>query len=155
MEKENDIKAKCIVKLCEMYPLYRKAICDFFEKEEFRFTKTQQMIVMTLWLYKSMSLTQLASQISTSNEQATRAVGQLVKGGYVTKTRNEKNRRVADIKLTEKTEQIIVQTQEKIVKKVPKGLDQFNEEDARELYDSLAKVEEILMRYQKKYLAGE
>ena len=154
-KKNDDIQAECFVKLCELYPVYRRVICKLFDAKEFKFTKTQQMIVMTLWLYKKTSLSQLATLISTSNEQATRAVGQLVKKGFVTRERNEENRRLAEIQLTPKAEEAIMESQSRVRERFPKSLKCFSDEDAAELYENLSKVGEILMKAERELLAVE
>ena len=154
-KKGDDIQAECFVKLFELYPIYRRVICKLFDAKEFRFTKTQQMIIMTLWLYKKTSLSQLATLISTSNEQATRAVGQLVKMGYVTRERNEENRRLAEIQLTPKAEEAVMESQKMVRERFPNSLAHFSDKDAAELYDSLSRTGEILMKAERELLAVE
>jgi len=145
--EKKDYRNESVLKLCELYPLYRKFICDLYTKDDFKLTKTQQMIVMSLWIHKSMSLTHLAAQISTSNEQATRAVGQLVKMGCVTRARNEINRRAIDIQLTDKAVEMIEETQKKALERIPETLRSMSDEDAKALAESLDKVGDILIRY--------
>ena len=142
-KKGDDIQAECFVKLCEMYPIYRRVICKLFDAKEFRFTKTQQMIIMTLWLYKKTSLSQLATLISTSNEQATRAVGQLVKMGVVTRNKNENNRRTIDISLTDEGKKAVKEAQTMLIDRMPESLQKLSESDARTVLECIEKVGSI------------
>ena len=144
--KGEKTKEKCLIKVCELYPVYRKLICSIFDKKEYKFTKTQQLIVMTLWLYKTLSLSELSEKICTSNEQATRAVGQLVKQGCVTRTKNESNRRSIEISLTQKAIDAILEAQSKAAERIPESLDRISEEDAATILDCLNKIGDIVIK---------
>ena len=125
--------------------MYRRNICGLFDRDEFRFTKTQQLILMTLWLHKKLSLTELSEQICTSNEHATRAVGQLVKSGFVNRVKNQTNRRSIDISLTQKGIDMINGAHATAAQRIPQRLSELSDEDAKTLVDCLEKIGEILI----------
>jgi DNA-binding MarR family transcriptional regulator len=125
--------------------VYRRNICGLFDRDEFKFTKTQQLILMTLWLHKKLSLTELSEQICTSNEQATRAVGQLVKSGFVNRVKNQTNRRSIEISLTQKGIDLIKDAQATAAKRIPQRFNELSDEDAKTLVDCLEKIGEILI----------
>ncbi|MBQ8119732.1 MAG: MarR family transcriptional regulator [Ruminococcus sp.] len=125
--------------------MYRRTICGLFDKNEFKFTKTQQLILMVLWLRKTLSLTELSEQICTSNEQATRAVGQLVKGGFVNRVKNKTNRRSIEISLTDSAVEMIKATQATAAKRIPEKFESLNEQDAKTLVECLDKIGKILI----------
>ncbi|MBP1538149.1 MAG: MarR family transcriptional regulator [Ruminococcus sp.] len=125
--------------------MYRRNICGLFDRDEFKFTKTQQLILMTLWLHKKLSLTELSEQICTSNEQATRAVGQLVKSGFVNRVKNQTNRRSIDISLTQKGIDMINGAHATAAQRIPQRLSELSDEDAKTLVDCLEKIGEILI----------
>ncbi|MBQ1903910.1 MAG: MarR family transcriptional regulator [Ruminococcus sp.] len=125
--------------------MYRRNICGLFDRDEFKFTKTQQLILMTLWLHKKLSLTELSEQICTSNEQATRAVGQLVKSGFVNRVKNQTNRRSIEISLTQKGIDLIKDAQATAAKRIPQRFNELSDEDAKTLVDCLEKIGEILI----------
>lgn len=100
---------------------------------------------MTLWLHKKLSLTELSEQICTSNEQATRAVGQLVKSGFVNRVKNQTNRRSIEISLTQKGIHLIKGAQATAAKRIPQRLSELSDEDAKTLVDCLEKIGEILI----------
>ncbi|MBQ3936759.1 MAG: MarR family transcriptional regulator [Ruminococcus sp.] len=125
--------------------MYRRNICGLFDRDEFKFTKTQQLILMTLWLHKKLSLTELSEQICTSNEQATRAVGQLVKSGFVNRVKNQTNRRSIDISLTQKGIDMINGAHATAAQRIPQRLSELSDEDAKTVVDCLEKIGEILI----------
>lgn len=125
--------------------MYRRNICGLFDRDEFKVTKTQQLILMTLWLHKKLSLTELSEQICTSNEQATRAVGQLVKSGFVNRVKNQTNRRSIEISLTQKGIDLIKDAQATAAKRIPQRFNELSDEDAKTLVDCLEKIGEILI----------
>jgi len=125
--------------------VYRRNICGLFDRDEFKFTKTQQLILMTLWLHKKLSLTELSEQICTSNEQATRAVGQLVKSGFVNRVKNQTNRRSIEISLTQKGIDMINGAHATAAQRIPQRLSELSDEDAKTLVDCLEKIGEILI----------
>lgn len=125
--------------------MYRRTICGLFDKNEFKFTKTQQLILMVLWLRKTLSLTELSEQICTSNEQATRDVGQLVKGGFVNRVKNKTNRRSIEISLTDSAVEMIKATQATAAKRIPEKFESLNEQDAKMLVECLDKIGKILI----------
>ena len=85
----------------ELYPRGRKLIYKAFDKLEDDLTRTQQIILLALAVKDNLSMSQLAGKICTSNEQATRAVTQLVDKGLVNRMQNKTNRRVVNISLTQ------------------------------------------------------
>lgn len=125
--------------------MYRRNICGLFDRDEFKFTKTQQLILMTLWLHKKLSLTELSEQICTSNEQATRAVGQLVKSGFVNRVKNQTNRRSIDISLTQKGIDMINGAHATAAQRIPQRLSELSDDDAKTLVECLEKIGEILI----------
>ena len=132
--------------MCEIYPVYRSMLCGLFDKKEFKFTKTQQLIIMTLWLSGTLSLNELSKKICTSNEQATRAVGQLVKKGIVSRVKNENNRREIEIRLTQAGIDDIKEAQNKIIQRMPKGMEALDDKDAKTICECIDKIGEIIMR---------
>lgn len=100
---------------------------------------------MTLWLHKKLSLTELSEQICTSNEQATRAVGQLVKSGFVNRVKNQTNRRSIEISLTQKGIDMINDAHATAAQRIPQRLSELSDDDAKTLVECLEKIGEILI----------
>lgn len=87
--------------LISVYPIFRAAIFKAFDSHAKKLTRTQQIILLTMLKKETFSMSGLARSISTSNEQATRAITQLVESGMVLREKNKINRRVINISLTD------------------------------------------------------
>lgn len=84
----DNVRRECIMSMYEIYPLSRKLVFDTFDKKKYDITRTQQIIMLSLCIEGTLTMSQLASKINTSNEQATRAVAQLVDKGFVIRMQN-------------------------------------------------------------------
>ena len=80
MERKERIE--CINMLYEMYPLSRKLVFDTFNLKNSILTRTQQIILLALSLSKTLTMSQLAEKINTSNEQAARASSTACGNGF-------------------------------------------------------------------------
>ena len=87
-----------------VYPELRRLVHESFDRQEIKLTRTQQIILLTLANADVLSMSVLAKRINTSNEQATRAVSQLIKLGFMERFQNVKNRRIVNIRLTKAAE---------------------------------------------------
>ncbi|MDE6149468.1 MAG: MarR family transcriptional regulator [Ruminococcus sp.] len=108
-------RIECINMLYEMYPLSRKLVFDTFNLKNSILTRTQQIILLALSLSKTLTMSQLAKKINTSNEQATRAVAQLVTMDFVERNQDTKNRRIIHISLTDKAMKFMENTKNNIM----------------------------------------
>lgn len=86
--------------LSALPPLQRLAMSSFNMKR-FGFTKTQLTIFTVLSGKGSLTMTQIAEYISSSNAQATRAVAALVDAGYAARFIEDDNRAKVHIRLTD------------------------------------------------------
>lgn len=68
--------------LISVYPIFRAAIFKAFDSHAKKLTRTQQIILLTMLKKETFSMSGLARSISTSNEQATRAITQLVEAEW-------------------------------------------------------------------------
>ena len=130
----------------ELYPLCRKLVFDTFDKQKYGVTRTQQIILLALALEEKLTMSQLASKINTSNEQATRAVAQLVDKGFIERMQDNSNRRIINIRLTDKANEFIKKTKSEIMGDL---LDQFNgvsDEDMEKFHDAIIQIVKILKK---------
>lgn len=75
--------------LISVYPIFRAAIFKAFDSHAKKLTRTQQIILLTMLKKETFSMSGLARSISTSNEQATRAITQLVESGMVLREKKQ------------------------------------------------------------------
>lgn len=83
-----------------LFTSMRRIVYSAFDMQTQKTTRTQQIILMTLADSGTLSMSELARKVNTSNEQATRAVAQLVGIGFINRIQNENNRRIINISLT-------------------------------------------------------
>ena len=144
-----DTRNKCIMTMYDIYPLSRKLVFDTFNKKKYNITKTQQIIMLSLSVCGVLTMSQLASKINTSNEQATRAVAQLVDKGFIVRMQNPLNRRVINIKLTPEAEKFMKKTQSEIRDDLLKRFECISDEEMEKFYESLNTVSDVLMKVMK------
>ena len=144
-----DTRNKCIMTMYDIYPLSRKLVFDTFNKKKYNITKTQQIIMLSLSVCGVLTMSQLASKINTSNEQATRAVAQLVEKGFIVRMQNPLNRRVINIKLTPEAEKFMKKTQSEIRDDLLKRFECISDEEMEKFYESLNTVSDVLMKVMK------
>jgi len=87
--------------LLALLPLLNKAISSAAGFKDFGYTKTQLFIFTALSSRDNLTMSQVASYISSSKEQATRAVAPLVEDGMVERYVDPDNRTKIHIRLTE------------------------------------------------------
>lgn len=142
----NKNRTACISAMYELYPLCRKLVFDTFDKQKYGVTRTQQIILLALALEEKLTMSQLASKINTSNEQATRAVAHLVDKGFIERMQDNSNRRIINIRLTDKANEFIKKTKSEIMGDL---LDQFNgvsDEDMEKFHDAIIQIVKILKK---------
>ncbi len=143
---EADIRTKCILAFYEIYPLSRKLVFDTFDKKKYDVTRTQQIILLSLSMYDTLTMSQLASRINTSNEQATRAVAQLVDKDFIVRMQDPGNRRVIKIKLTPDAQVFLKKMKSDIRDDLVKRFSEVSDEDMELLYNSLVQVDSVLKK---------
>ena len=134
----------------ELYPRGRKLIYKAFDKLEDNLTRTQQIILLALAVKDNLSMSQLASKICTSNEQATRAVTQLVDKGLVNRMQNKTNRRVVNISLTQKARDHIEGAKKAVLNEALANARGLTDEDMLVIKNSIQAVLEIIKKLDTK-----
>jgi len=142
-------RKKCIEAMFELYPRGRKLIYESFDKMDDSLTRTQQIILLALSVQDNLSMSQLADRICTSNEQATRAVAQLVDKGYVIRMQNKQNRRVVNISLTEKARNHVEEAKQEVLSDTLSTAKGLTDEELKTLNTSLSNVITIFNKLQK------
>ena len=139
-------RKECVNAMFELYPRARKMMYESFDKLEDDLTRTQQIILLALAVKDNLSMSQLASKICTSNEQATRAVTQLVDKGLVNRTQNKTNRRVVNITLTQKAKDHLDAARKAALAEDAANAAQLSDEELQALSNSLRTIVDILRK---------
>lgn len=142
-------RAECINLMYEIYPISRKIVFDTFDFGENILTRTQQIIIMALSVHQTLSMSALAKKINTSNEQATRAVAQLVEKGFINRCKNQLNKRIINISLTEKAHDFLEETKANIHDELVRKFDNISDEEITKFHESLLQIKKILQIIEK------
>lgn len=134
----------CSTALFKTYPVFRQAVYEAFDRHSTRITRTQQTILITMMNSGILSMSELARNISTSNEQATRAVSQLVERGFISRVQNENNRRVINISLTESARAFLDEVIQLAADQLSAKLAAYSSADVKKISDSLVTIAKIL-----------
>ena len=142
---ENERK-EYINSLFAIYPICRKLVFDTFDKKKYGITRTQQVIMLTLGVNGTLTMSGLASKINTSNEQATRAVAQLVDKGFIERMHDTANRRIIKIRLTEEAKHFVEQIKREMHEEFLEKFSVFTDEELSELAKATNTIAEKFTR---------
>lgn len=93
--------------LFRLMPMIQKLTFACWDKEKYPYTRSQLTLIMALLQKDSMTMKEAASYISSSKEQATRAVAPLVESGLLERYTDPANRNYVHIQLTEPGLQLV------------------------------------------------
>ncbi len=131
--------------LLRLMPMIQKVILSCWDREKYPYTKSQLTLFMTLLRKDSLTMKEAASYISSSKEQATRAVAPLVENGLMERYTDPANRNYVHIQLTDAGRILVLEMLGDLYDNINKLLDQsISNEEKRALRDSLTDSIRIL-----------
>lgn len=137
---------KDISALFEIFPICQKLLLNSIDLHNVHFTKTQMSILMTLSAKDSLNMSQAASYIASSKEQATRAVAPLVKQGYVKRYHNDSNRKKVFISLTPLGRDFIQQEKIQVKTNLASQFQSLSDADRELFQQSIKNILQILKK---------
>lgn len=133
------------IPLLHLLPLLQRIISLTDSHKKFGITKSQMVIFIILHFKGSTTMSEVAQYLSSSKEQATRAVAVLCDNGLVERYEDPSNRTHVYIRLTEKGREFMQTLREKLHEDIKVKLNRsLTEEDRKELQESVQKTVEIL-----------
>lgn len=135
-----------IISLFEIFPKCQKIILNSIDIKHSNLTKTQLFILFSLMDKPSLNMSQIASYIASSHEQATRAVAPLVKSGYVERFFDEHNRKLVLIRLTEIGDNFISFEKEQLIKNLVSKLEELTFEEKEDFTNATYTTLNILKK---------
>lgn len=87
--------------LVRILPMIHSIVLSSWDREKYPYTKSQMIIFIALHRRETMTMKEAAAYISSSKEQATRAVASLVDHGLVERYIDPANRNFIHIRLTQ------------------------------------------------------
>ena len=143
---DNELRTKCFLEFYRIFPVSRKIVLDTFDKSNYDLTRTQQHILLALEVAKTLSMSHLASMISTSNEQATRAVAQLVDKGYIRRKHSVSNRRIINIQLTDEAQGLLKVMKNDMHQDMINKFARISDEEMEKMYQALIDIDDVLRK---------
>ena len=135
-----------VLSLLEIFRLSQKYMLGNFGEADRKLTKTQFFIIMAIWNKKNMSMSQVASAISASKEQTTRAMIPLEEDGYVRRYHDEKNRRIVRVEMTEKGYGVLDRVRNHMISNLGKRLELLTEEEQEWFSDAADRMLELMLK---------
>jgi len=131
--------------LLKLMPMIQKVILSCWDREKYPYTKSQLTLIMALLHKDSLTMKEAASYISSSKEQATRAVAPLVDKGLMERYTDPANRNYIHIQLTDTGRMLVLEMLDGLYDNINKLLDQaISNEEKLALRDSLTESIRIL-----------
>ncbi|MDQ0272631.1 MarR family winged helix-turn-helix transcriptional regulator [Cytobacillus purgationiresistens] len=93
----------------------------------------------------SCTSTELAEVFAVKKSAITAIISRLWEKGFILRTRNEKDRRVVYLSLTEKGERLFLETETKIHKLVESFLNEFEQAEIQQFIQTYEKLNKILI----------
>lgn len=120
----------------------------FFPEEwlsfDLKFSKTEIFSLLLIEKKKEIIMTELAEYIHSPMSTATGIINRLVKDGYIIRERNEQDRRIVVLKLTEKGIEVIKRLKELIAAYMNKVAEKLTQEEIQYLVQIAGKILNIL-----------
>lgn len=134
--------------LLMLLPLINKTIVSAIDIKELRYTKTQLYICLALARYENLTMSQVAKSISSSKEQATRAVAPLVDDGLIERYTDPENRTRIHVQLTQKGKDFMEHCKIRFRNILQSHMEQnITAEDREELSNAIETLIRILSKF--------
>ena len=135
------------IPLLRLIPLTLRMLNIGEKKKEFGITKTQAILLAALLYRGGLTMSQIAESISSSHEQATRAVAPLVEKGYVKRVGSPADRKKVFVELTPAGHRLMDSFRKKVIDDFDQRMDRsLSEEEKRSLLESVENIIEILSK---------
>ena len=134
------------VPLLQLLPLTHRLIALVDIKKQYGLTKSQAVILLALFYCGTICMSQIADYLSSSKEQATRAVAGLAEHGLVERFERPDNRTHVYIRLTETGRDYVAKCCAELTRQVDQKLDAALTPEERSTLDAAAETVIALLR---------
>lgn len=133
--------------LLSLLPLINRTAFSVVDLKEFGYTKTQLIICIALFRCENLTMSQVARYISSSKEQATRAVAPLVDDGIAERYVDSHNRTRIHIRLTDLGKEEMMKFRSTIFKNIQTLLrEKLTQEELVELWQATESMIRLLSK---------
>lgn len=135
------------IPLLRLIPLISRIIGVSGKAKEFDLTKSQLMFMTALYYRGILNMTKVSEYISSSKEQATRAVAPLVDKGIVKRFEIEDNRTHVYTELTEDGKNMMIKLRDEMHEDIDRRLQKsLSEEEIRQLTEAVRTTVSLLAK---------
>lgn len=127
------------------FSVQRKAECLVKEQIGSDLTNDQHYTLRYISNVGSCTSSQLAEQFNVQKSAITAIITRLFEKGLIQRTRDENDRRVVYLTLTDKGNELFLQTEERIYKLVESFITQFEQEEITQFMKTYEKLNQILI----------
>ncbi|MBY0123677.1 MarR family winged helix-turn-helix transcriptional regulator [Bacillus sp. S/N-304-OC-R1] len=127
------------------FSVQRKAECLVKEQIGSDLTNDQHYTLRYISNVGSCTSSQLAEQFNVQKSAITAIITRLFEKGLIQRTRDENDRRVVYLTLTDKGNELFNQTEERIYKLVESFITQFDQEEITQFIKTYEKLNQILI----------
>lgn len=137
-------KEQIIMSLLGLLLNYNQCFNNFLDIRQYHLTKTQLMVIVALSRYPGITMSELSEKISTSREQASRAVSPLVRRQLISRDTNELNRRQINMELTDDGRRYLTHIKETYLDLLLSSFNKLSDDELRTFLSSLKNISETL-----------
>ena len=135
--------------IARIIPALGKKIIRPTEQLKSVYTPLQMNTLSILAKGKSFTMSELAQEMSMSNQQMTAVINQLADKKIVSRTHDKADRRVVRISITKTGEKVLAENNKRLAKMFANQIIAYSEEDYEDLKSCLESLENILERINK------
>ena len=133
--------------LLTILPLIQRLVFSSIDRKEFPYSKSQMTIFTVLSIRKELTMKEVAGYLSSSREQATRAIAPLVDAGLIDRFTDPANRVHVYVRLTEAGQNYLTHLRDLVHQAVGARLEEsVTPEESQELSSMLIRSIEILKK---------
>lgn len=135
-----------LTKMFTSYPKFMKQLFKDFNYSQFGFPRTTLFILLGLRYHskgESLKMSELEMHAGLKKSTLSESVNILVENGYVERKRSERDRRVVNVKLSEKGKEKIDEISKIIGAHIHKKLEILSNEESKKLFESFESIENV------------
>jgi DNA-binding MarR family transcriptional regulator len=138
-----DEKKKVIKELIGFYEVFQKEILDKFSEDATEITPLLSKALREVYLTEDITSTVLAKRLSITEPNTSRCLHQLNELDYITRVKDEYDRRITHIKLTEKGVDLVQKSIQSMDELMLRKLGVLNLDELVRLSDAFSSIKEL------------
>ena len=129
-----------------LFPLFRKKLFKHKKRSKEHIPRSYYHVLKVLKKRGELPMSKIGSRVHISKSNMTSLIDKLAEKGLVERIPDKDDRRVINIILTEKGDNLLTNLREYSNNEIKRNLSTLSNEDLEKLYDSVENIKEILMK---------